>query len=131
MDEKERAERIHHKKNGSMGGGNVAPRVARPPLNITNEELAAYAKVRAEMVVSGRHDAKGGRTLDELVALPSEAFITRSELARIWGTTVTTLSKWASEGKGPAYITAGSNGWVRYQMGVVRAYAAENLVEVA
>ncbi|WP_217352139.1 hypothetical protein [Ruegeria sp. HKCCA5763] len=131
MNKKEKAERIRNKQNGAKGAANVAPLVMRPPLKVSNDELAAYAKVQAEMVVSGRSGANGGRTLDELVVLPGEALITRSELARLWGTTVGTLSKWASEGKGPRYLTSGANGWVRYQMNDVRAYTDELTVEAS
>ena len=62
------------------------------------------------------------RTIDEIDKLPDAAYISRPELAGWTGTSISTLSRWASDGSGPP-ITRKS-GWIRYRLGDVRAWLA-------
>jgi hypothetical protein len=54
------------------------------------------------------------RDVHAIAALPDDAYLTRYEAARLLGTAVGTLSRWASEGRGPRVTAIGIRGFVRY-----------------
>lgn len=64
------------------------------------------------------------RDIETLAALSDAAHITRMEAASLLGTSLSTLARWACEGRGPPLMQVGPSGFVRYEMGALRRWIA-------
>jgi predicted DNA-binding transcriptional regulator AlpA len=64
------------------------------------------------------------RDIETLVGLPDGGHISRIEAASLLGTSLSTLARWACEGRGPPVLQVGSSGFVRYEIGALRRWVA-------
>lgn len=64
------------------------------------------------------------RDIETLVGLPDGGHITRMEAATLLGTSLSTLARWACEGRGPPLMQVGPSGFIRYEIGALRRWVA-------
>lgn len=64
------------------------------------------------------------RDLEKLTALPEGALLSRPEAAAVLGSSISTLARWACEGRGPPFMQIGPSGFVRYEIGALRRWIA-------